>query len=234
MALWTFETSFEVAQGYNTGNLPGQDTWTLQTGNFTVSTAQAESGTQSALGNTTGPVSLLNNRVVADVNTNGSTFYFSVYVSNIATADTTGINFLGTAGADYLCNVSLNSPTQGKWQLSGATTLDQGAVLVQDSWNNRFGVEFDFGLDRFRGNYNNGTMSAYVGFSTTVASDIDLIKLAVDNGGAGDLLAYWDRLSASYASGPANLKSYNTNVKSNVKSIDTNTLANIKSLNTNV
>ena len=35
------------------------------------------------------------------------------------------------------------------------------------------------------------------------------------------------------ASGPANLKSYNTNVKANIKSIDTNLVANIKSLNTN-
>lgn len=36
------------------------------------------------------------------------------------------------------------------------------------------------------------------------------------------------------ASGPANLKSYNTNVKANIKSINTNPIANIKSLNTNV
>jgi hypothetical protein len=35
-------------------------------------------------------------------------------------------------------------------------------------------------------------------------------------------------------SGPANLKSYNTNLKANIKSIDTNLIANVKSLNTNV
>lgn len=34
--------------------------------------------------------------------------------------------------------------------------------------------------------------------------------------------------------GPANLKSYNTNVTANIKSINTNPIANIKSLNTNV
>lgn len=38
----------------------------------------------------------------------------------------------------------------------------------------------------------------------------------------------------SVASGPANLKSLNTNVKANIKSIDTNLIANVKSLNTNV
>lgn len=36
------------------------------------------------------------------------------------------------------------------------------------------------------------------------------------------------------ASGPANLKSYNTNLKANIKSINTNPIANVKSLNTNV
>lgn len=35
------------------------------------------------------------------------------------------------------------------------------------------------------------------------------------------------------ASGPANLKSYNTNLKANIKSINTNLIANVKSLNTN-
>lgn len=36
------------------------------------------------------------------------------------------------------------------------------------------------------------------------------------------------------AAGPANLKSYNTNLKANIKSINTNPIANVKSLNTNV
>lgn len=40
--------------------------------------------------------------------------------------------------------------------------------------------------------------------------------------------------SAAAASGPANLKSYNTNLKANIKSINTNVIANVKSLDTNV
>ena len=36
------------------------------------------------------------------------------------------------------------------------------------------------------------------------------------------------------ALGPANLKSYNTNVLANIKSINTNLIANVKSLDTNV
>jgi hypothetical protein len=40
-------------------------------------------------------------------------------------------------------------------------------------------------------------------------------------------------IAPTVASGPANLKSYDTNLKSNIKSINTNVIANIKSLNTN-
>lgn len=41
-------------------------------------------------------------------------------------------------------------------------------------------------------------------------------------------------IAPAVAGGPANLKSYNTNLTANIKSIDTNVIANIKSLNTNV
>lgn len=43
------------------------------------------------------------------------------------------------------------------------------------------------------------------------------------------LYAKWEAVS-----GPANLKSYNTNLKANIKTINTNPIANVKSLNTNV
>ena len=48
------------------------------------------------------------------------------------------------------------------------------------------------------------------------------------NGGAG--LAY----PLTVVSGPANLKSLDTNVKANIKSYNTNLIANVKSINTNV
>jgi len=41
-------------------------------------------------------------------------------------------------------------------------------------------------------------------------------------------------IAPAAAAGPANLKSYNTNLKANIKSINTNLIANVKSLNTNV
>lgn len=51
---------------------------------------------------------------------------------------------------------------------------------------------------------------------------------AVDTDGSGWIF------TPPPAIGPANLKSYNTNLKANVKSINTNLIANVKSLNTNV
>lgn len=58
-----------------------------------------------------------------------------------------------------------------------------------------------------------------------------------DGNWAGDGTTNSSLMVAIYpepASGPANLKSYNTNLKANIKSINTNLIANIKSLNTNV
>lgn len=54
-----------------------------------------------------------------------------------------------------------------------------------------------------------------------------------DTGGGGGLKP---KLYIEYtvASGPTNLKSYNTNLKANIKTINTNPIANVKSLNTNI
>ena len=49
---------------------------------------------------------------------------------------------------------------------------------------------------------------------------------------------YWEGITVSLSPyvnpGPANLKSYNTNLKANIKTINTNPIANVKSLDTNV
>lgn len=42
------------------------------------------------------------------------------------------------------------------------------------------------------------------------------------------------KITYTAASGPANLKSLNTNLKSNIKSYNTNLIANVKSINTNI
>ena len=48
------------------------------------------------------------------------------------------------------------------------------------------------------------------------------------------LCSIYSVYTSSGATGPANLKTYNTNVKANIKTININTIENCKSLNTNV
>lgn len=54
-------------------------------------------------------------------------------------------------------------------------------------------------------------------------------EIAYNSVGMVCVYAVWEA-----ASGPANLKTYNTNPVANVKTINTNPIANVKSLNTNV
>lgn len=86
----------------------------------------------------------------------------------------------------------------------------------------------------FGGYKNGGAMQAgwyldgqldEIGIWSTALSTTDISTLY--NSGTG--ITYPDA-----ASGPANLKSYNTNVTANIKSINTNLIANVKSLDTNV
>lgn len=97
--------------------------------------------------------------------------------------------------------------------------------------------------------FNTGTISAGTGMTiaggssipaqggyTTVAKTPAGTQTMSQNSSASTI---WGIVAASFApsipaSGPANLKSYNTNLKANIKSIDGNLIANVKSLNTNV
>lgn len=65
-----------------------------------------------------------------------------------------------------------------------------------------------------------------VGFWSRAITSTEVTSLY--NGGAGFAYPF------SSPSGPANLKSYNTNLAANIKSINTNLIANVKSLDSNV
>lgn len=80
-------------------------------------------------------------------------------------------------------------------------------------------------------------------YETTGGSGMDPITpgTSLNNPNGGGAISYGTGLLTVYAvweaaaaAGPANLKSYNTNLKANIKSINTNLIANVKSLNTNV
>lgn len=80
----------------------------------------------------------------------------------------------------------------------------------------------------------NGTSwsSSFGPYTSNTTGSVDTVQF---NSG-GDQTLYVDTFTATdptAAAGPANLKSYNTNLKANIKSINTNLIANVKSLNTN-
>jgi len=65
---------------------------------------------------------------------------------------------------------------------------------------------------------------------TSLPADYTGLGTSLDADGMYAIYAVWQ----TAASGPSNLKSYNTNLKANIKTINTNPIANIKSLDTNV
>ena len=67
----------------------------------------------------------------------------------------------------------------------------------------------------------------HTGFSSTISDSFS----SPSSGPIGVADDSWS--GAAAASGPANLKTYNTNAKANIKSINGNLIANCKTLNTN-
>lgn len=232
MALWTYETSFESSEGYSTGNLGGQGSWTANVNNLTVTNAQAYAGTQSVTGNTGANRECV--RTVATANTDGTFMYISLRASSVASASSNGGYYLQGSGTNF-GGLYFNAPSAANisWRISGGT--DAYTVLVASANANqwyRIGVEMDFTNDRVRCNVDGGAFGSYI-TGGNAFSQVDKMFLTTNGGTAFDL--YYDSISPNYAtaSGPANLKSLDTNVKANIKSYNTNLLANIKSINTN-
>lgn len=236
MAVWAYECDFESSEGFSVGNLSGQGGWGApSTGNdFSVTAAQAAHGTQSLTTNGITGNRGGNAKSITSVTTDGSICYVSVRADNVTSVDNFGLNFksgasfiftlyVGAAGAN---DISLREEGGGTYQI-----LETAASA--NTWY-RVGIEMDFTNDRVRGNIDNGAMSSWL--SCPAYSSIDTLITTANNGDGATKTGFIDWISASYsaASGPANLKSLDTNVKSNIKSYNTNLLANIKSINTNV
>lgn len=76
-----------------------------------------------------------------------------------------------------------------------------------------------------------GSFGLYDGGPKTPAGTFNLV---ITGPNTDDFWGVAASFAPAAASGPANLKSYNTNLKANIKSVNTNLIANVKSLNTNV
>lgn len=117
---------------------------------------------------------------------------------------------------------SLTSSDKGTWK---KVTVDWDVLPSTTYW---LAVQVDAVTNSYLNNYQaSGGNGLWDGGSNSTLPDP-----------AGGNLWGADYLLGIYAkytelSGPANLKSYNTNLKANIKSINTNLIANVKSLNTN-
>jgi hypothetical protein len=178
------------------------------------STATPGGGRILALFSKTAPATGANNVVV--------TFSGGVY------ADAQSLSYTGADQTDMVDTSTIASAT-GNLTISVITTAD-------NCWLSSAGVNTTFG-------------SVIAGTGTTSRSTIGSIQVGDSNGAktpAGSHSMQWTRASGTTAavmvaikpstggaSGPANLKSLDTNVKANISSYNTNPLANIKSINTN-
>lgn len=112
---------------------------------------------------------------------------------------------------------SVTTIAANDWLVEYASGNDGNAISATSGVSSRNVGGTGFGLYDSNGTVATGSVSA-------------VMHRAALNGMAVVLAAF----SPALAAGPANLKSYNTNLKSNINSVNTNLIANVKSLDTNV
>ena len=146
-----------------------------------------------------------------------ATLITPVSYSGVDSVESSNSSYITTTGAQTQ-SVSTTVAGSGYWLAGGYNGADGGTTAAGTGTTISSGGNQTGMID------SNGTVS-----SGSPALAINWANLTgTAEGGAVAILAM-----KPTSSGPANIKSYNTNVKANIKSINTNILANIKSLNTN-
>ena len=179
----------------------------------------------------------------------GYDFYHSLYYAQNVTTGTHDVVVTRTASGGDLVVLSYTGLGSVEHTAHGNntaatitstnTTTNAAAILFAifgpTGSGGGSGMSAGTGCTAIRTNYVNNVISSpgdSVGISLTPGSNT-----MTGNRVSGNAFNWWAGVAfAPYSApaGPANLKSYNTNLKANIKSIDTNLIANIKSLDTNV
>ena len=156
------------------------------------------------------------------------------------------VGYIGLFAADnsiYQClgyRIGDNSADDTYLFGNGYTTYESGQL----NWTNSNYVWFDVTPN----GASNVDIKLYVSTSSTKpgspslsltniappATALPTFRYAPDFNSSGQYCFLDYIVVSSAVSGPANVKTYNTNLKANIKSINTNLIANVKSLNTNV
>ncbi len=154
----------------------------------------------------------------------------------------TGANNMVVSGGSYaeICGISFSGVKDtGTTPDSHGTSTSFGTVsttvVASNCWLVSYCVSSGGGS-----NYTMSTGTIHLALSNEASGDsggtvgTGSQSLVYATGSSTNWHAVILSIEPSPASGPANLKSYNTNVLSNIKSIDTNLIANVKSFDTNV
>lgn len=234
MAAYSYTQNFD---SLNTGDLNEQDSWEGPT-TFDVETSVKFKGAKAVgIVGSDGSGSILRNITGVD----SGDMYYATRISGAGYADDgNGILFFGStdfaAQAGWLGFSDTGSGTyfqvreNGGWDALFAPTADAWYIIHINFINaTTFKVQWKIA---------GGSFSAYTATKTWQSSVSSPACLLLSSGVAtANITYYWDEIGTSdpdvAASGPANLKSYNTNLKANIKSINTNLIANVKTLNTN-
>lgn len=157
--------------------------------------------------------------------------------SNNVVVSTSGTNDIYAYTASYTGVKQSSQPDASKTdEATGATSLTTSLTTVADNaWTTAF-VRFDTNNVTSGTNYTvlGAADSFRYGDSNAAITPAGATTITANGaGGSGEWDAIYSSMSPATASGPANLKSLDTNVKANIKSYNTNVIANVKSINTN-
>lgn len=148
------------------------------------------------------------------------------------TEDTWGAAVTVTAGADTegagtIFGTAVNSSPSVT--ITGIAGASYGFGVIWSDLNAPTSITAGSGHTK-RQDVDFGAESAAIESSTSenASGNLTIAFTAASNGGAFVGMAIQE-----ISSGPANLKTYNTNAKANIKTINTNAIANVKTLNTN-
>lgn len=144
-----------------------------------------------------------------------------------------GISYNGCKQTDQPNTSSTNNTSQIITSITGTVT-----TTIDNCWTILFGgTEIDGGWNLTAGN--NSTLRSAADYSSAVfdsngpKSPAGSTSMTANAGGSGQIAAITVAITPLPAVGPANIKSYNTNLIANIKSINTNLISNVKTLNTN-
>lgn len=156
-----------------------------------------------------------NSRIIATISANDVMYLAAVYYSGVAqsSAFTTASTATDTSSPGSQADTS---DRDGSWHVAVGGSANAGMTPSTDT------------TERVETSNNTGIYDS----NATVANTVSHTFNWTWGGGNAGWITAMMKPPAS-ASGPTNLKSYDTNAKANIKSINTNLIANVKSLNTN-